>query len=53
MQPRLRLRQLTRRRLLTAFTGGSCAGFVALHAVHLAAGAAAPVAYQFLCHIAR
>jgi hypothetical protein len=53
MQSGLRLIHVTRRRLAAAFTGSSLAGFVGLHIVHLAAGAATPIAYQFLCHIAR
>jgi hypothetical protein len=41
-----------RRRILGG-VGASTAAFMALHAVHLAAVAGVPVAYQFLCHIGR
>jgi hypothetical protein len=39
-----------RRPLAAVVTGGSLAGFLAVHAVH-AAAAGAPVVVQFVCHI--
>jgi hypothetical protein len=42
-----------RRTLLAALTGGSIAGLVAVHAVHAAAMAGAPMVVQFVCSIAR
>jgi hypothetical protein len=40
------------RRLLAFGGAGSLGGFVVIHAVHVAAVGAAPVAIQFICHIA-
>jgi hypothetical protein len=41
-----------RRPLAAVVTGGSLAGFLAVHAVHAAAVAGGPMVVQFVCRIA-
>jgi hypothetical protein len=42
-----------RRPLAALVTGGTLAGFVAVHAVHAAAVAGGPMVVQFVCSIVR
>jgi hypothetical protein len=42
-----------RRPLVALLAGGTVSGFLAVHAIHVAAVAGAPTAMQFLCNIGR
>ena len=42
-----------RRPIAAIVTGGSVAGFLAVHAVHAAAMTGGPMVVQFVCNIAR